>query len=531
MTRLTFQKTALWLGAIMAISLVILVGFWLMSVFEPHMNRWTARFLAALVTVGALLVFIRGLLTVFPMLLKRMMPVPTYDSNRVLREFSVGISSINDPSTLASTAIGLISEAVEFQRGCLFEVEHEASPSPGTYRLTMSGGMGQVTKEQQNGVFATNSPIAQFFRQERNPISNEELLHSSRFAHAAQQERTWLAGLNMVLFVPIHTKQDWIGLIALGAKASGARYATEEILLISTLADQLSLALQNARLIASLMRVNNDFRRAYTSMEQSNRHLQQAINQLEKMDETKSDFISVASHELRTPLTVMRGYTEMLVDDPALQSNSLHQKMLRGIHAGILRLHEIVESMLDVASIDSRSLSLHKKPLAVGTIIHSIANSLKDAVSERHLELVLENLRDLPLIEADDEALNKVFYQVLINAIKYTPDGGTITIHGLTVSPGQAGLVEGGIEIIISDTGIGIDPANQELIFRKFYQTGKVSLHSTGKTKYKGSGPGLGLAIAKGIIDAHDGRIWVESERHDEESMPGSQFHIILPYA
>ncbi|MBN1177717.1 MAG: HAMP domain-containing histidine kinase, partial [Anaerolineae bacterium] len=81
----------------------------------------------------------------------------------------------------------------------------------------------------------------------------------------------------------------------------------------------------------------------------------------------------------------------------------------------------------------------------------------------------------------------------------------------------------------ISDTGIGIDPAHHELIFEKFYQTGEVSLHSSGRTKFKGGGPGLGLSIVKGIVQAHGGRIWVESEGCDDVACPGSHFHVLFP--
>lgn len=83
--------------------------------------------------------------------------------------------------------------------------------------------------------------------------------------------------------------------------------------------------------------------------------------------------------------------------------------------------------------------------------------------------------------------------------------------------------------MVVSDTGIGIDPRYQDLIFTKFYQTGEVALHSSGKTKFKGGGPGLGLAIARGIVQAHGGQIWVESPGYDEVKCPGSHFHVALP--
>ena len=459
----------------------------------------------------------------------RLVPVASYDSNRTMREFSIGISNITELSSLATVAIGLISEAVEIQRGYLFIVEYDAHPTNSTYRLEGMGGMGQVPEESRTCVLNANSPIAKYFRHSRQPIQLHTMTSSPQFAQASEEEQNWLKNLEMEAFVSVQTRDEWIGLIALGAKNSGAAYYDDDLLMIGTLADQLSLALQNARLISSLMRVNNDFRRAYSSMEQSNRQLQQAITQLEKMDQTKSDFISVASHELRTPLTVMRGYNEMLLDDPTIKANPMHLKMLQGIHSGMIRLHEIVESMLDVASIDSRSLALHKQPVSINYLITSVCGGLKAALEERNLKLTLENLRDLPTVDADSEAISKVFHQVIINAIKYTPDGGSITITGVPVSNGHLDQECSAVEVIVSDTGIGIAAENLELIFKKFFQTSKVSLHSTGKTKFKGAGPGLGLAIAKGIVEAHGGKIWAVSAGIDEDKYPGSQFHITLP--
>ena len=135
-------------------------------------------------------------------------------------------------------------------------------------------------------------------------------------------------------------------------------------------------------------------------------------------------------------------------------------------------------------------------------------------------------MRDLPDIEADAGTLEKVFYHLIINAVKYTPDGGRIQIEGRPLTePDQSPAVE----ISIADEGVGIAPDVQELIFEKFYQTGEVMLHSSGKTTFKGGGSGLGLAIARGIIGAHNGRIWVESPGHDEQTCPGSTFHLVLP--
>jgi signal transduction histidine kinase len=121
----------------------------------------------------------------------------------------------------------------------------------------------------------------------------------------------------------------------------------------------------------------------------------------------------------------------------------------------------------------------------------------------------------------DPARMMQAIRNVINNAIKYTPDGGTITIDGRTK--------QGFIEVTIADTGIGISNDNQTVIFEKFGQLGRVDLHSSGKTKFKGGGPGLGLPIARGILEAHGGSIWVESPGYDEKSCPGSTFHILIP--
>ena len=126
-------------------------------------------------------------------------------------------------------------------------------------------------------------------------------------------------------------------------------------------------------------------------------------------------------------------------------------------------------------------------------------------------------------------ALDKVVRHLVTNAIKYTPDGGKITITARQTLSDLYGLPEPCIKIVVADTGIGIDPVHQQRIFDKFYQVGEISLHSSGTIKFRGGGPGLGLAIVKGIVEAHRGQVWVESPGHDVRGCPGSRFYVLLP--
>jgi signal transduction histidine kinase len=201
-------------------------------------------------------------------------------------------------------------------------------------------------------------------------------------------------------------------------------------------------------------------------------------------------------------------------------------QLTTAIFDGTTRMAEIIDSMLDVSRIDSKLLEVVPSRAEINPLIEKVQKVFTPALEERDLCFHTEGLAKLPVIRADNDLLYKLFYHVIGNAIKYTPDGGRITVSGLTVEDADAGSE---IEITVKDTGIGIDPRQQELVFEKFYQTGEVLLHSSGKTNFKGGGPGLGLAIARGIVNAHHGRIWIKSPGHNEEMNPGTTVYVRLP--
>jgi signal transduction histidine kinase len=245
---------------------------------------------------------------------------------------------------------------------------------------------------------------------------------------------------------------------------------------------------------------------------------------VEKLEESKSDFISVAAHELKTPLTLIDGYSSMLKE--ALPINELGKEQvdlcLKGIDAGTRRLREIVDDMIDVSLIDNNLLSLSFQPVWLNHILNALQRELDDTIKKRKLAYSINQFSGLnEMFFADGERLYQAIRNVITNAIKYTPDGGSIMISGRSLP--------GFIELVISDTGIGIDPEDHIRIFEKFGRIGDVALHSSGKTKFKGGGPGLGLPITRGIIESHGGAIWVESEGYDEVKCPGAKFHIMLP--
>lgn len=268
--------------------------------------------------------------------------------------------------------------------------------------------------------------------------------------------------------------------------------------------------------IERVLTYENESRTAYLTTE-----LEQMKRNEARLDQSKTNFVAVAAHELKTPLTLIEGYTTMIGELLPRNMENVHT-LVQGVYHGIHRLSALVNDMLDMSLIDNNLLTLNIQPVWLNQTIKMLEAELAPTLQQRRQTLAVQAFNGLEeMLFADPARLQQALRNILINAIKFTPDGGAITIAGR--------LLPGFVEVTISDTGIGIPLENQDSIFEKFGQLGDVALHSSGKTKFKGGGPGMGLPIAKGIIEAHGGSLWAESPGYDELTCPGSTFHALLP--
>jgi signal transduction histidine kinase len=445
------------------------------------------------------------------------------DLNQMIKEYRLTISNILELDQLATVVLSLMSETMESTRGYLFLVSREGQTG-NLLSYTLKAVFGSMGAVPPPFVMTAESPVASFLNNELLPLTQYDIDLLNRFQSAAPAEREWLSELGMDVYLPVHAKQRWIGLIALGPKASGVPYSDNDLSLLGLLAKETSTALENARLVEALVQLNNN-------LELKGSESGDDLAELVRIDRAKSDFVSIASHELRAPLTVIQGYTHMLKDDPAIRDSTYHAKLMDGIDTGMDRLNFIVESMIDVAKADNQDLQLSPIPLSVSGLIQSAADRLQHAAQERDLTFEIDSIEDLLMLDADREALQKVLFNLIANAIRYTPNGGSIQLTACKISAEQSDTESGIVEISVQDSGIGINPEDHERIFRKFGRIGELGLHSTARSRFMGAGPGLGLAIAKAIVIGHGGRIWVESPGRDQEKLPGSRFIVWLPLA
>lgn len=255
------------------------------------------------------------------------------------------------------------------------------------------------------------------------------------------------------------------------------------------------------------------------------RQLEAANRELVRVDKMKNDFITLTSHEMRTPLTLVQGYTHLLEDaiarmkdlDPQSELPTLVESMTRSV----TRLSEIINEILNISRIATGQVEPAFGPIYLQKVVNAAVDEIRESCEQRKITLKIATDGWPPLFQADGELLKVGFRNVLGNGLKYTPDEGTISVTVETVDDTAIVSVE--------DTGIGIDPEDQQLVFDQFYTAGNVQLHSTSKTNFKGGGLGLGLAIARGVVEAHKGKIWVDSPGRDEEKFPGSKFSLLIP--
>lgn len=306
------------------------------------------------------------------------------------------------------------------------------------------------------------------------------------------------------MFAPISLGENFFGCIEIFKETS---FTSEDATCFQTIAQQVSLPLKSATLYQEIIETNA---------------------KLERLERLKSEFISIVSHELRTPLTSIKNSLDILMSGRCGEITPASEKFLAMAMRNVQRLSGIINDLLDLSKIEAGKMDFHFAPTNINTVINYVKSALSEVAKTKGLNLVTEEYPKIPDITADSRRLEQVLTNLVSNAIKFTPEGKTITISSRLVNADDIKVNEyfkdsiqnlSGeyVEVCVKDEGIGIESKNLLHAFDKFAQI-------ENSLSRKAGGTGLGLPIAKQLLDAHKGAIWCDSEINK-----GSKFYFIIP--
>ncbi len=310
--------------------------------------------------------------------------------------------------------------------------------------------------------------------------------------------------LRSIMCVPLVTRNQTFGAIYVENRSIRGRFRESDLAPLQLFANQAAIAIENTELIENLKIANEH---------------------LTELDELKNNFILLVSHELKTPLTAVSTNAQlmsMVIEQAGLAGDPMVNRTAVNLDKATNRMEHVIDEIVQFFRIASGQLRLVMQPVRLQDLILPIVSSLADVCSERTLNIDVYGLDDLPTIEADPKHLKIVLQNVIGNAVKFTPDGGQISIE-VRCSDSHH------ILIVVKDTGIGIPPTEQTRVFDMFHVLGSLNTHSTSKSAFRGGGFGLGLPIARGIVEAHRGTIRLESSGYDEQLLPGTVCLVTLP--
>jgi signal transduction histidine kinase len=438
--------------------------------------------------LGGILAFIFNPLII--LLIRRMDRVVhglRYDPSGTVREYSQSISNIVNLDFLAKTALSLLGKTFHTGRTYLFLVDEEKVAGQGFFNLRMVKAADENAQVEPIRMSA-DSPAAAFFSQARLPLAQYDLDLLPQFKDTPPEDRSWFTGLEVDMYVPICTKTQWIGLFILGPKSTRERYFDEDLVLLTTLADQTAVALENARLFSNLVKVNQDLVQAQRALEEANQHLRE-------IDELKSAFIGVITHEMRTPLANI-AFSLQLLGMYGKDMNPEQREQLGQLNLGVKQARSLVENLITFATFLNKQAVITPEPLDFGMLIKDTLIPLEELACEKEVLLKVDIMGELLPVNGDRKHLAIAIYQLVHNSIKFNRPKGRVWVTCWSTS--------NALYFDVKDTGVGVARSKLATLWSGFTQAADPLRRGL-------EGLGLGLALVKNIVAAHGGQVWADS--------------------
>jgi len=323
----------------------------------------------------------------------------------------------------------------------------------------------------------------------------ETLLISKVNSHDPSEKQLGdILGLSSFVITPILQQDTAFGLVIMGNESPYNKVTEGDLELVSIFASQIGITMQNSTLYEQLWKSQQDLQ---NRVKKRTKELAEANEELERLNKVKSDFVSSVTHELRTPLTSIKGFTSILIDGRLGKVPSEQLERLKKIRKHSSNLARLINNLLDISRIESGRVEMQKEEIPVKNILENVMEIIQSQIKNKNIHFSRsfnpENLK----LWVDYNQLERVFINLLGNAVKFTPKEGKIVI--------KAHLTNNSVKVSILNTGPTISEKDLPHIFEEFYR-------GDNEPEQKEMGSGLGLSLVKKVIEAHNGEIWAESK-------------------
>jgi signal transduction histidine kinase len=403
-----------------------------------------------------------------------------------LQEASAGLLSLEGEAPSHDRLIEILCHVTGAPRGVYWLLEDVGDPpalvARGTYgvRRTPRNDLDRRIQELLTRVdLGSDHPVARAAHRMRPVALADIRAAESRTEFADLWGRT---GGRSLLAVPLRARGRLLGVVALSWREPGRAADAATVWTAEVIANQVAAALDTAALVEELSRANR----------------------------LKDEFLATLSHELRNPLNVIAGYAEVLSRDSAAQKLPVVRKAAEAIRRNAHTQARLVSDLLDLSRLQTGKLAVHRQPVALAPLIADAAEAIRDETDLKRIELRVETAAEPLLAEADPVRVQQIVWNLLHNAVKFTPAGGRVTLR-LEREGDEARLV-------VEDTGQGVDPALLPGLFEMFNQ-------GTPRASRRHGGMGIGLALVQQLAELHGGRVLAESEGLGR----GARFSVWLP--
>lgn len=420
-----------------------------------------------------------------------------YDYRETVEEVSRALTSLLNIEEIVRSLLSTLADAMMIQRGLI------ALRAPNHKGWNLYLQESSSLKALPGDILNRESELLQALEEHGKTLTRYDLEEGGVLRPYRDRLLAILRRLDLFMILPILFQSRLIGLLGVGRKKSGQAYAQSDLELLETLANQSAVAIANAASYRELEKLNLNLeslvRQRTRELEESKVKLEESCDKLKELDTLKSRFFSNVGHELRTPLTLSLAPLESMLQGEMGSLDPVQIGLLRTLHRNALKLLKLVSNLLDFSKIEAGRLNLHVASYAITPFLGQLVEPFRLAAEKKGISLTFSEagLKDPGLtLYIDPERMEKVFANILSNAMKFTPAGGRID---LSLQEREEVL-----EVSVSDTGPGIPEGDLPRIFERFYQ-------AASKEARRLPGTGIGLSLVKELTELHGGYVTVQS--------------------